>query len=112
MPTEIAREKQQQLADQLLAAEGSLERLTAASDSQEATLEALVSLLDSCGQAYARSDDKGRRDYNHAWFEGLDIDVDDEQTVAEEQENRRTRGPAVLMASNLSMFRTMHVWWS
>ncbi len=138
VPSDIAREKQLQLADQLLTAEGALERLTEVSDSHKATIEALMTLLDRCGPAYARSDDKGRRDYDHAWFEGLDIDVDDDQTVAvvsarrtevlhvltarrddslqtavsKVQKTARTRGPAVLMASSLSMVRTMHFWWS
>jgi site-specific DNA recombinase len=79
VPADIAREKQQQLASQLLAGESALERLTRDRDGQRETLLALLSLLDKCNQLYVRGDDKLQRDFNRAWFEGLDIDVDEDQ---------------------------------
>ncbi len=79
VPADIAREKQQQLADQLLSTESALERMDRTHQGQRASLSALLELLDRCGSAYSRSDEKGRRDYNQAWFESLDLDVDDDQ---------------------------------
>ncbi len=119
VPADIAREKQHQLADQLLTAESALERLSRSNRDQTALLESLLALIDTCGPAYMRSDTKGRRDYNLAWFAGLDIDVDNDQRavvvsvrrtdiltalqlsmsedltglVDQEQERRRSGGP-------------------
>jgi hypothetical protein len=52
----------------------------------------VLALLDRCGQAYAQSTDVGRRDYNQAWFVGLDIDADDERRP---QVTRTTRTPII-----------------
>ena len=98
VPADIAREKQQQLADQLLAAEGSLERLSRATEDEAGFLTELLSLLDRCGENYLRCDETGRRDYNLAWFDGLDIDVDDEQRT----DVVRVRRTDVLSALQLS----------
>ncbi len=70
VPADIARERQGQLAEQLLAAESALSRLSVSEDSHEATLQAVLDLAAHCGQAYRRSDTKGRRDYNQAWSSG------------------------------------------
>ena len=79
VPADIAREKQQQLADQLLTTETALERMSRTHEGQRAGISALLELLDQCGAAYLRSDERGRRDYNQAWFDSLDVDVDDDQ---------------------------------
>jgi len=80
VPSDIAREKQQQLSDQLLSAESALERITNVEQTHEDLLRSLLSLIDRCDEAYKRSDKAGRRDYNQAWFRRLDIDCDDDTT--------------------------------
>lgn len=79
VPADIARERQAQLADQLLAAESALSRLSSDQDSHEATLNAVLDLVDSCGQAYRLSSAKGRRDYNQAFFEALQLDSEEDE---------------------------------
>jgi site-specific DNA recombinase len=79
VPADIAREKQQQLANQLLSAESSLERLSRTEDDHQVTLEAVLALLEHCGRAYRLSDEAGRRDYNQAWFDRLLLDADDDE---------------------------------
>jgi site-specific DNA recombinase len=79
VPADIARQKQQQLANQLLSAESSLERLSRTEDDHQVTLEAVLALLEHCGRAYRLSDEAGRRDYNQAWFDRLLLDVDDDE---------------------------------
>ena len=81
VPADIAREKQQALAEQLTTAETALARLSVAHDSHEATLHAVLDLVEHCGRAYTMSDDAGRRDYNQAWFEALYLDADDDQRL-------------------------------
>ncbi|MCU1692837.1 MAG: hypothetical protein JWM64_1928 [Frankiales bacterium] len=99
VPADIAREKQQQLADQLLSTEAALERLSRAHEGQRAGISALLELLDRCGDAYLRSDEKGRRDYNQAWFDSLDIDVDgDEQPGPSVKDVHRTEPLEALQA--------------
>ncbi len=63
VPNDIAREKQQSLADQLLTVEAALERFERSGEAQVASLDALMTLVGRCGDAYRRSDEKGRRDY-------------------------------------------------
>ncbi len=82
VPYDIARAKQKQLADDLPSAECALERLSRGQTSQRSGVEALLGLLAHCGEAYLRSDEKGRRDYNQAWFENLDLDVEDDAVQA------------------------------
>jgi hypothetical protein len=137
-PADIAREKQQQLADQLLSAESSLERLSRTEDDHQVTLEAVLALLEYCGRAYRLSDEAGRRDYNQAWFDRLLLDADDDEdqrpTVAgvahspvmralrqaeqvhglAAKETRETkaaeaRAPTAFLTS---VVRTMNFWWS
>jgi site-specific DNA recombinase len=80
VPADIVREKQQQLSDQLLAAESALAQLSVSQDSHEATLNAVLNLAERCGGAYRQSDTSGRRDYNQAWFEQLYLDADDDRS--------------------------------
>jgi site-specific DNA recombinase len=90
VPDDIARERQQLLADQLLAAESALSRLSADQDSYEATLHAVLDLVRSCGRAYELSEPKGRRDYNQAFFTGIFLDVDDDEPRPKVAKVRRT----------------------
>ncbi len=80
VPADIARQKQQQLSAQLLAAETALARLSENQGDHEVTLTAALELAGHCGRAYSVSSEAGRRDYNHAWFERLLVDVDDDLT--------------------------------
>jgi hypothetical protein len=68
VPDDIAREHQQLLADQLIAAEAALSRLSLDQDNHEATLHAVLDLMRSCGRVYELSEPKGRRNYNQAFF--------------------------------------------
>ena len=79
VPADIARERQQLLAEQLLAAESALSRLSLNQDSHEATLHAVLDLVHGCGRAYRLSEAKGRRDYNQAFFEGIFVDTEDDE---------------------------------
>jgi hypothetical protein len=90
VPDDIARERQQLLADQLLAAESALSRLSADQDSHEATLHAVLDLVGSCGRAYELSEPKGRRDYNQAFFSGIYLDVEDDEPRPKVAKVRRT----------------------
>lgn len=75
VPADIARERQQLLAEQLLAAESALSRLSLDQDTHEATLSAVLDLVLNCGLC----DATGRREYNQAFFEGIFLDsLDDE----------------------------------
>jgi hypothetical protein len=135
VPTDIAREKQQHLSDQLLAAESALARLSVSHDSHEATLNAVLDLAERCGHAYRQSDASGRRDYNQAWFEGLYLDADDyfsppsvtkvtrtpviaapqvhrhdgASSSQPNQKRRRAESPGGVDIVDVS---NMHLWWS
>jgi hypothetical protein len=54
----------------VLAAENGLARLSLDQDSHEATLHAVLDLVQSRGRAYYLSEAKGRRDYNQAFSPG------------------------------------------
>jgi hypothetical protein len=96
----------------------------------------VLDLVEHCGRAYVLSDEAGRRDYNQAWFEAIYLDADDEDrrptvtrvrrtpllaslherresglaaTITQEQQCRRGEGPAAL---TMSVFGTLHIWWS
>jgi hypothetical protein len=90
VPDDIARERQQLLADQLLAAESALSRLSADQDSHEATLHAVLDLVRSCGRAYGLSESKGRRNYNQAFFTGIYLDVEHDEPRPTVAKVRRT----------------------
>jgi site-specific DNA recombinase len=90
VPDDIARERQQLLAEQLLAAESALSRLSADQDSHEATLHAVLDLVGSCGRAYELSEPKGRRDYNQAFFSGIFLDVEEDEPRPKVAKVRRT----------------------
>jgi len=82
VPADIAREKQQELAGLLLCAESALQGLSGAVRGAEDTIRALLTVVEDCGDHYGRCGPLGRRDYNHAFFAGLDLDADDEHAVA------------------------------
>jgi site-specific DNA recombinase len=90
VPDDIARERQQLLADQLLAAESALSRLSLDQDSHEATLHAVLDLVRSCGRAYELSESKGRRNYNQAFFTGIFLDVEHDEPRPKVATVRRT----------------------
>ncbi len=90
VPDDIARERQQLLADQLLAAESALSRLSVDQDSHEATLHAVLDLVRSCGRAYELSELKGRRNYNQAFFTGIYLDVEHDEPRPKVATVRRT----------------------
>ena len=94
VPSDIAREKQQQLGDQLLSSEAALLRLQEFRADQLDLMNRLLDLVTNCAAAYARSSSKGRRDYNQAWFEALELDVADDDQVRV----RDVRRTAVLAA--------------
>lgn len=68
VPDDIARAKQDQLADQLAFAESEVERLAAAQASDDASLHAVLDLITDCGQAYQVMPGEMRREFNQAWF--------------------------------------------
>jgi len=88
VPVDIAREKQQQLSRQLLSAETGLELLRSDHDGAEETLRALLHVIEDCGRGYLDSDDRGRRDYNQAFFEALELDSDEGQNLSVVQARR------------------------
>lgn len=74
VPGDIAREKQQDLAQQLSTVQGQRARLARTSAEHEAVIRNATALLPHCGEAYRRGDDNIRRDYNQAWFERMLVD--------------------------------------
>jgi hypothetical protein len=90
VPDDIARERQQLLADQLLAAESALARLSLDQEGHEATLHAVLDLVGSCGRAYELSEPKGRRNYNQAFFTGIFLDVEQDEPRPKVATVRRT----------------------
>jgi site-specific DNA recombinase len=78
VPDDIAREKQTQLAQQLLRYEAELARLQTVGESHQAALEAVLTFIEQCGDAYQTVPSDLRRIYNQSWFEWLEIDEDDE----------------------------------
>ena len=89
-----------------------------------------------CGRAYALSDEAGRRDYNQAWFEAIYLDADAKTaSPASPAYGARRCWPAcrrtalrswrrrslknnnaakarARAAPTLSVFGTLHMWWS
>lgn len=81
VPADIAREKQEALARQLVGLEGELNALTAAGDDTEATLNGLIELITEPGHTYGEQVLGLRRTYNQAWFTRIYIDaVSDDPT--------------------------------
>ena len=74
MPTDIAREKQTQLAQLLASLESDLASLERAGIDTEATLTTLIDLITEPGRAYANLSAGLRRTYNQAWFTRIYID--------------------------------------
>ena len=74
VPTDIAREKQTQLAQQLASLESDLASLERAGIDTEATLTTLIDLITEPGRAYANLSAGLRRTYNQAWFTRIYID--------------------------------------
>ncbi|MGH2733852.1 MAG: recombinase zinc beta ribbon domain-containing protein [Actinomycetota bacterium] len=77
VPDDIAREKQSHLAVQLQRAEEELARWQVDVERLRITLEQVLKLAKNCFEAYRQADTHGRRDWNQAWFEWIDVDVVD-----------------------------------
>lgn len=75
VPADIAREKQAQLARQLVSLTAELASLEAAGVDTEATLNQLIDQISDPGRAYRRLDEGLRRIYNQAWFSRIYIDA-------------------------------------
>ena len=83
VPTDIARDKQKQLAMQLEVVQGQLASVATMQADHEQGIRIALRLVANCEQAYAESTDARRRAYNQAWFEGLYLDsVIDEVLIA------------------------------
>jgi len=81
VPDDIAAEKQSQLKQQLVALEGACARLGEVSDDQAKLLTDALALMSRADAAYLRASDKERREYNQAFYLGLDLDSDDDAPV-------------------------------
>jgi hypothetical protein len=66
VPDDIARDKQQELARQLAAAETQCNKLSLGQINYEQVIRDATALLPTCGEAYRRGDNQLRRDYNQA----------------------------------------------
>ena len=79
VPADIAREKQQALAEQLTTAERlrSLGCPWPTTATRPPSMPCSTSSNTAAGPTHG--DDAGRRDYNQAWFEALHLDADDDQ---------------------------------
>lgn len=75
VPADIAREKQAQLARQLVSLTAELASLEAAGVDTEATLNQLIEQISDPGRAYRRLEEGLRRTYNQAWFSRIYIDA-------------------------------------
>jgi site-specific DNA recombinase len=78
VPDDIARDKQRQLAGQLLTAEAQLARHGRVESEHETALAALLDLITRAGDTYQSVDSAVRRTFNQAWFDWLWIDEDQE----------------------------------
>jgi site-specific DNA recombinase len=76
IPDDIGRKKQGQIALRLLRARGDLAKCVEVSTGIEDTAEAALSLLRRCGTAYRQSGAEGRRLWNQAVFERIEVDTD------------------------------------
>ncbi|MGO4129919.1 recombinase family protein [Janibacter sp. RAF52] len=78
VPSDIAREKQEQLARRLAAMEAELAAMTAAGVDTEQSLDRVLELLTTPGRTYCDLDYGLRRTYNQAWFTWIDVDAESE----------------------------------
>jgi site-specific DNA recombinase len=84
VPDDIARDKQAELARQVEWCEEELQRLEVDEGQIEALLEATLLLATRCHLGYQSTDQHGRRLWNQAWFESIEIDVDDDEVGVSE----------------------------
>ena len=84
VPDDIAREKQAELARQVSWCEEELQTLEVNEEQIEALLDATLGLAVNCHLGYQSADGNGRRLWNQAWFESVEIDlIDDGIEVSE-----------------------------
>lgn len=81
VPRDIARDKQSVLSKQLDQLEGHLAVFDQSSVDMSAAIVAVTSLLSRCGAAYEAASGPIRRDYNQAWFERINLNVDEFEVV-------------------------------
>jgi hypothetical protein len=79
VPGDIARERQQQLAAQLAKAETDLMRLNQLARAARVDVERIFELAKHAAEAYKRSSDHLRREWNYASYEVFEIDVEYEE---------------------------------
>ncbi len=98
VPDDIGREKQNELTRQLVHARHELSELEAAGADIEGTLNEALDLIRDCATAYEQADPALKREWNQAFFERLEIEVD-EVTGAELKPPFNTLlGPKVIRA--------------
>jgi site-specific DNA recombinase len=102
IPGDIAREKQQALAEQLEAAEEALAKVREIQADAMTTVSACLQILTSCHEAYLRQEEVERREMNQICFEFIKID-----SVSRETEASPERQPIFqelrLAAQNLAL---------
>ncbi len=77
IPDDLAREKQRELAVHLADAQLERAKLVVDDESRSRAINVATRLLSLCGEAYARGDDKMRREWNQTWFEAIYITEDE-----------------------------------
>jgi site-specific DNA recombinase len=78
VPDDIAKEKQAALAKQISHAEVRLVSLQVAAVDLQATVETCLELAKHCAVAYRMATPQGRRDWDQAWWNWLEVDVESE----------------------------------
>ena len=81
LPLDIAKEKQVTLAAKLAIAETELERRQMFSGKIRIDIDKLFELADKSSAAYERSAPEIRKEWNFAFFETIEVDVDDDVNV-------------------------------
>jgi site-specific DNA recombinase len=76
IPEDIGREKQNDLARQLVRARAEVVNLERASDDLSDTINLALDLIRDCAEAYRLADDALRRQWNQVFFTALEIDID------------------------------------
>ncbi len=81
VPDDIARDKQRDLGQQLATAQTQRAKLQATTTTHETALGYATDLITHCDEAYRRSPEPLRRDYNQAWFDRLCFRTENGQPV-------------------------------
>lgn len=78
VPDDIAQEKQASLSKQISHAEGRLATMQIAAVDVQMTIETCLELAERCAVAYKLASPQGRRDWNQAWWDWLEVDREDD----------------------------------